>query len=140
MEDDIDELMQRAIEQSIRESPLAMNAILPPQAALVLDTPSSRMSQTATKTVEFTTVAPTKEEQVKKAFGKAMKKYPSQQPPSGGGGPPGRGGLPGGGGLAGGGGSPGGGSPGGEGLRAVAAPSVARLTPSGNAKIRPTYS
>src|SRR5258707_9712591 len=98
------------------------------------------MSQTATKTVEFTTVAPTKEEQVKKAFGKAMKKYPSQQPPSGGGGPPGRGGLPGGGGPAGGGGSPGGGSPGGEGLLAGAAPAVPTLAPAANPDIRPISS
>ncbi len=137
MEDDIDELLQRAIDQSIRESPLALNAILPPRAALVLDTPSSRMLQTATKTVEFTTVAPTKEERVEKAFGKAMKKYPSQQPPSGGGGLPGRGGPPGGGGPAGSGGSPGGGFPGGGGPLAGAAPAAPALAPVANPDVRP---
>src|SRR5229473_339131 len=45
------------------------------------------------ETVAFTVAAPTKEEQVIKAFGKAMKKYnPLYQPPFGGGGPPGGGG------------------------------------------------
>ena len=55
------------------------------------------------ETVAFTVAAPTKEEQVIKAFGKAMKKYnPPYQPPSGGGEPSGGGGPPGGGGSPGG--------------------------------------
>src|SRR5712692_5868885 len=61
-----------------------------------------------TETVAFTVAAPTKEEQVTKAFGKAMKKYnPSYQPPTRGGGLSGGGGPPGGGGSPGGGGAPG---------------------------------
>ncbi len=63
-----------------------------------------------TETIGFTVVAPNKEEHIKKAFGKAMKKYdlPGQPPggPSGWGLPGGGGGLPGGGG-----GPPGGGGP-----------------------------
>src|SRR5258708_27207899 len=71
-----------------------------------------------TETVGFTTVAPTKEECVKKAFGKAMKKYDPPTPPAGGPsrwGPPGSGGPPGGGGPQGGGGPPAGGGPPGAG-------------------------
>src|SRR5258708_1806007 len=51
---------------------------------------------TMTETVGFTVVAPTKEQRVKQAFGKAMKKYPLQGPPAGGGPPGGGGGSPGG--------------------------------------------
>src|SRR5258708_28517857 len=67
------------------------------------------------ETVGFTVVTPSKEERVKQAFGKAMKKYdpPGQRPggPSGGGPPGGGGGPPGGGGGSPGGGVPGGGPP-----------------------------
>src|SRR5260221_14038984 len=42
-EDDIDESLQKAIDQSIRESPLAPNTILPPQKGLLLDTPEMSM-------------------------------------------------------------------------------------------------
>src|SRR5258707_10725086 len=77
-----------------------------------------------TETVGFTVVTPSKEERIKQALGRAMKKYdpPRQKPggPSGGGGGPPRGGgaLPGRGGLPGGGTPPGGGGggpPGGAG-------------------------
>src|SRR5260221_11953781 len=113
-EDDIDESLQKAIDQSIRESPLTPNAILPPCKALILDIPNMSTTTALTETVGFTVMAPNTEECVKKAFGKAMKKYdpptqlpggPSRGPPGGGWGPPGGGGRP----LAGGGGSPGGG-------------------------------
>ncbi|SRR5258708_1712665 len=91
---------------------------------------------TATETVGFTVVAPTKEQQVKQAFGKAMKKYPSQDP-SGGGGP--SGGGPPGGGPSGrgptGGGPPGGGTPGGGGLPGGAPPALPVPVP--NAGVRP---
>src|SRR5713226_3808963 len=101
-EDDIDKSLQKAIDQSIRESPLAPNAILPPQYALILDIP--KMS--TTEMVAFTKAAPTKEEQITKAFSKAMKKYPPPSQPPGGGGNPGGGGPPGGGGSPGGAGAP----------------------------------
>ncbi len=55
-----------------------------------------------TEMVALTKAAPTKEEQVMKAFGKAMKKYPPPSQPPGGGGNPGGGGPPGGGGSPGG--------------------------------------
>src|SRR5258708_33728518 len=81
----------------------------------------------STEMIAFMKAAPTKEERVTKAFGKAMKKYPppSQPPgggPSGGGGPPGRGGTPG-----------GGGSPGGAGGPALAP----ALAPAANADVQP---
>src|SRR5258708_7858721 len=118
-EDDIDESLQKAIDQSIRESPLAPNAILPPRKGLLLDIPEMSATTAPVETVGFTVATPSKEERVKQAFGKAMKKYdpPEQKPggPSGGGGgPPGGGGGP----PGGGGGSPGGGAggpPGGAG-------------------------
>src|SRR5260370_3105147 len=74
-------------------------------------------TNTAVETVGFTAAAPTKDERVTKAFGKAMKKYDLPTPPPGGpsgwGPPGGGGGLPGGGGgpPGGGGGSPGGAAP-----------------------------
>src|SRR5258708_10528804 len=103
-EDDIDESLQKAIDQSIRESPVVPNAILPPRHGLLLDIPTMSTTMAPTETVAFTTTAPTKEERITKAFGKAMKKYPS---PPGGGGPLGGGGRPpGGGGPSGGGGPP----------------------------------
>src|SRR5260370_6979114 len=115
-EDDIDESLQKAIEQSIRESPLVPNAILPPRKGLLLDTPKMSTVTAPVETVGFMVAAPTQEECIKKAFGRAMKKYdPPGQPPGGpsGGGPPGGGGGPPGGRA----GSPGGGGPpGGEGL------------------------
>src|SRR5258708_26127913 len=106
MEDDIDESLQKAINLSIRESPLAPNAILPPRRGLLLNTPEMSTTTAPVQTVGLTIATPTKEECIKKAFGKAMKKYdPPGQPPGGlsGGGPPGGGGPP----------EEGGGSPGG---------------------------
>src|SRR5258707_8395580 len=117
-EDNIDESLQKAIDQSIRESPLAPNAILPPRKGLILDTPNMSTTTAPVETVGFTVAAPTKEEHVKKAFGKAMKKYDPPTPPSGGPsrwGPPGGGGGPPAGGGPSGGGPPGGGPPGGGG-------------------------
>src|SRR5229473_6033652 len=70
-EDDIDELLQKAINLSIRESPLAPNAILPPRIGLLLDMPKMSMTMVV-ETVGFTAAAPTKDERVKRAFGKAM--------------------------------------------------------------------
>ncbi len=116
-EDDIDESLQKAINLSIRESPLTPNAILPPRRGLLLKEPEMSTITAPTETVGFTTTAPTQEQRVTKAFGKAMKKYDPPKPPPGnpsGSGPPGGGGgsgPPGGGGSGppgGGGGSPGG--------------------------------
>src|SRR5258708_1252475 len=120
-EDDIDETLQKAINLSIRESPLAPNAILPPRKGLLLKEPEMSTTTAPTETVGFTITTPTQEQRVAKAFGKAMKKYDPPNLPSGGPsgwGPPGGGGSgpPGGGGSGppGGGGSgpPGGGTPG----------------------------
>ena len=61
-EDDIDKSLQKAIDQSIRESPLAPNAILPPQHALILDIPSMSTTTAPTEMVAFMVAAPTKEE------------------------------------------------------------------------------
>ncbi len=61
-EDDIDESLQRAIDQSIRESPLAPNTVLPPQHTLILDIPSMSTTTAPTEMVAFTVAAPTKEE------------------------------------------------------------------------------
>ncbi len=84
-EDDINESLQKAIDQSIRESPLAPNMILPPWHALILDIPKMSTITAPTETIAFMKAVPTKEEQVTKAFGKAMKKYsPPFQPPGGG--------------------------------------------------------
>src|SRR5258708_4941084 len=94
-EDNIEESLQKAINLSIRESPLAPDAILPPRRGLILDTVDMSMTTAPVETVGFTVAAPTKEERVKKAFGKAMKKYDPPNPPAGG---PSRWGLPGGGG------------------------------------------
>jgi len=100
-EDNIDESLQKAINQSIRESPIVPNMILPPRHGLLLDIPTMSTTTAPTETVAFTTTASAKEEQIAKALGKAMKKYPSPQkgggPPGGGGpsrgrGPPGGGG------------------------------------------------
>src|SRR5260370_20986747 len=43
-EDDIEELLQKAINLSIRESPLIPNAILPPRKGLILDLPEMSMT------------------------------------------------------------------------------------------------
>src|SRR5258708_6121063 len=114
-EDDIDESLQKAINLSIRESPLVPNAILPPRKGLLLDKPEMSTITAPTETIGFTATAPTQEQRVTRAFGKAMKKYDPPNPPPGGPsgwGPPGGGGSgpPGGGGGSGppgGGGSPG---------------------------------
>src|SRR5258708_32732962 len=127
-EDDSDESLQKAIDQSIRESPLAPNTILPPRKGLLLDISMMSTTMVPVETIGFTVAAPTKEEQIKKAFGKAMKKYdPPGQPPGGpsGWGPPGGGGgLPGGEGgpPGGGGGSPCGAAPTAGGARQPATP------------------
>src|SRR5258707_3603396 len=117
-EEDIDESLQKAIDLSIRRSPLVPNAILPPRIGLLVETPKEMSTATAVETVGFTAAAPTKDERVKRAFGRAMKKYDPLTPPPGGPsgwGPPGGGGGPPRGGSPGGGGPPGagGGSPGG---------------------------
>src|SRR5712692_1130546 len=99
--DNIDESLQKAINLSIRESPLAPNAILPPRRGLILDTPRMSTTMAPVETVGITVAASTQEERVKRAFGRAMKKYDPPTPPSGGplglvfpggGGPPGGGG------------------------------------------------
>src|SRR5258708_33575511 len=116
-EDDIDESLQKAINLSIRESPLVPNAILPPRKGLLLDKLEMSTITAPTETVGFTATVPTQEQRVTRAFGKAMKKYDPPKPPSGGPsgwGPPGGGGSgpPGGGpGPPGGGGSPGAATP-----------------------------
>ncbi len=121
-EDDIDESIQKAIDQSIRQSPLAPNAILPPRHSLIINIPTMSTTTAPTETVAFTTTAPMKEEQIAKALGKAMKKYPP--PPRGGGGPSGGGGGPPGG---------GGGSPGGAG----APPQAPAQPPAANQDVQP---
>src|SRR5258708_4054942 len=111
--DNIYESLQKAINLSIRESPLAPNAILPPRRGLILDTSEMSTVTAPVETVGFMVTAPTaptQEQRVKKAFGKAMKKYnPPTPPPRGpsGWGPPGGGERP----PGGGGGSPGGAAP-----------------------------
>src|SRR5258708_36342168 len=72
--DDIDEVVQGAINLSIRESPLAPNTILPPRRGLILETSEMSTTTAPVETVGFTVAAPTKEERVKRAFGKVMKK------------------------------------------------------------------
>src|SRR5260221_1607128 len=79
-EDDIEELLQKAINLSIRESPLAPNAILPPQKGLILDTFDMSMTTAPVETVGFTVAAPTKVEHVKKAVRNAIKKYDPPTP------------------------------------------------------------
>ena len=93
-EDDIDESIQKVIDQSIRESPLVPNAVLPPCKGLFLDIPKMSTTTAPTETVGFMIMAPSKEERIKKAFGSAMKKYEPLGPPGEGGGPPGGGGGP----------------------------------------------
>src|SRR5258708_23303094 len=110
-EQDTEETLKKAINLSIRESPLAPNAILPPRKGLLLEEPEMSTTTAPTETVGFTTTAPTQEQRVAKAFGKAMKKYDPPNPPPGGPsgwGPPGGGSGPPGGGS----GPPGGGAPG----------------------------
>src|SRR5258708_5767456 len=131
-EEDIDETLQKAINLSIRESPLVPNAILPPRRGLLLEEPEMSTTTAPTETVGFTTTAPTQEQRVTRAFGKIMKKYDPPKPPPGGpsgSGPPGGGGSgpPSGGGPGPppGGGSPGGGAPGGGAPLGGAAPAAA---------------
>src|SRR5258708_30818054 len=57
-EDDIDKLVQKAIDQSIRESPLAPNAILPPRKGLLLEIPTMSTMTAPTETVGFTSTVP----------------------------------------------------------------------------------
>src|SRR5712692_4551881 len=52
-EDNIDELIQKAIDQSIRESPLAPNAILPLRRGLILDTSEMSTTTAPVETVGF---------------------------------------------------------------------------------------
>ena len=61
-EDNIDESLQKAIDQSIRESPIVLNVILPPQHGLLLDIPTMSTTTAPTETVAFTMAVPTKEE------------------------------------------------------------------------------
>src|SRR5258707_10318642 len=74
-EDDIDESLQKAIDLSIRESPLVPDAILPPRKGLLLKKPEMSTTIAPTETVGFTTTASTQEQRVTRTFGKAMKKY-----------------------------------------------------------------
>src|SRR5258708_35907345 len=61
-EDDINESLQKAIDRSIRESPIVPNAILPPRHSLLLNTLAMSTTTAPTETAAFTTTAPTKEE------------------------------------------------------------------------------
>src|SRR5260370_6044297 len=67
-EDDIDESLQKAIDQSIRESLLAPNTILPPRKRLLLSTPTMSTTTAPTETVGFTATTPYKAEHIAKAF------------------------------------------------------------------------
>src|SRR5713226_4618836 len=57
-EDDIDKSLQKVIDQSIRESPLAPNTILPPCKALLLDILKMSTTTAPTETVGFTVATP----------------------------------------------------------------------------------
>src|SRR5258708_18746275 len=59
-EDDIDESLQKAINLSIRESPLVPNAILPARKGLLLNKMSTTVE--ATETVGITTTQPTQKQ------------------------------------------------------------------------------
>jgi hypothetical protein len=101
-EDDIHKDVQKALDQSIRQSPITPNTIIPPRIGLLLN--QQEMSATTTTPAETVGYikSPANQEQVKQAYKKAMKKY---KPPKGTG-LPGGGGMPprGGGGPTGGGG------------------------------------
>jgi hypothetical protein len=80
-EDDIEEDVQKVLDQSIRKSPIAPNAIIPPRIGLLLN--QSEMITTtmaSTETVGFTLMTPASQEWVKQAYDKTMKKY---KPPEG---------------------------------------------------------
>src|SRR5258708_29494073 len=53
-EEDIDKSLQKAINLSIRRSPLVPNAILPPRIGLLVETPKEMSTTTAVETVGFT--------------------------------------------------------------------------------------
>jgi retrotransposon gag protein len=109
-EDDIHKDVQKALDQSIRQSPIALNVIIPPRIGLLLD--QQEMSTTTTIPVETVGYikSPANQERVKQAYDKVMKKYKPPEgtgppgggemllggggPSGGGGGPPGRGGGP----------------------------------------------
>src|SRR5260370_35111205 len=57
-EDNIEESLQKAINLSIRESPLAPNAILPPRRGLILDSSEMSTVTAPVETVGFTVAAP----------------------------------------------------------------------------------
>src|SRR5258708_32563574 len=61
-EDNIDKLVQKVIDQSIRESPLAPNAILPPRKGLLLDTPIMSITTAPMETIGFMVATPSTEE------------------------------------------------------------------------------
>src|SRR5260221_2827822 len=56
--DDFDELLQKAINLSIRESLLAPNAVLPPRRGLILDNSEMSTVMAPAETVGFTMTAP----------------------------------------------------------------------------------
>jgi hypothetical protein len=97
LEDDIHEDVQKALDQSIRRSPVAPNTIIPPRRGLLLK--PREMSITTTTPAETIgyTMATASQERVKQAYEKAMKKYKPLEgtgPPGGEGTPPGGGGGP----------------------------------------------
>jgi hypothetical protein len=62
-EDSIKEDVQKALDQSIRKSPIAPNAIIPPRIGLLLNQPEMSTTTTApTKTVGFTLMIPVSQE------------------------------------------------------------------------------
>jgi hypothetical protein len=98
-EDDIHEDIQRALDQSIRQSPVTPNAIIPPRRGLLLEPwEMSTITTTPAETIGYT-MAIMSQERVKQAYEKAMKKYKPPEgtgplggegtPPGGGGGPAG---------------------------------------------------
>jgi hypothetical protein len=94
-EDNIHEDIQRALDQSIRQSPVAPNAIIPPRVGLLLEPREmSTTTMTPAETIGYTK-APASQEWVKQAYEKAMKKYKPPEgmgPPGGNRTPPGGGG------------------------------------------------
>src|SRR5258707_9588177 len=68
-EDDIDESLQKAIDESIRASPIVPNAVLPSQYGLILDAPTMSTTIAPTEMVAFTATTSTKEEWIAKVLG-----------------------------------------------------------------------
>jgi hypothetical protein len=74
-EDDIHKDVQKALDQSIRRSPVAPNTIVPPRRGLLLEPRDMSITTTTPAETIGYTAAPASQEWVKQAYKKAMKKY-----------------------------------------------------------------